>query len=45
VLLLEAQLLALIGAVIRVQHAGQRLSTLLAQDGLRVDEQKQQQQG
>jgi hypothetical protein len=34
VLLLEAELLALIVAVIRIQHTGQRLSTLLAQNGL-----------
>ena len=40
VLLLEAQLLALIGAVIRVQHTGQGLSTLLAKDSLHTQEER-----
>lgn len=34
VLLLEAQLLALVRAVVGVQHRGQRLGALLGQDGL-----------
>ena len=33
VLLLQPQLLALIGAVVRVEHTAQRLGTLLGQDG------------
>lgn len=37
VLLLEAQLLALVRAVIGVQHRGQRLGALLGQNGLQQE--------
>ena len=37
VLLLQAQLLALVGAVVRVQHAAQGLRSLPRQDGLQWD--------